>query len=617
MYRRHIVTTQSPEAFAFTHLSSGIHCIEHDGDWMTEYVSENILNIIGVSAHQLMDTPRLWIGRIHPDDVDAVRATLKSVRTSFEKGISYRFRDSKDRYRWIGYRCMRRSDDSIIGIVTDVTRYRTQEYSDRIHIAGRNALRKLLGTNDLNAATAEILVILGESMVVDRARLVRFRKDGRVFITHDWDRLETRGRLEVPKQLSMETVNWWKDQFDLQDVLAIGTFKGMLLPESVEADIKEHATEAMMAVQIRIYGMLEGFACFEVSSERTWLPVESEEARLVFEGYSRSIEHQVEERRLADEKYQLRKSEMKYRLLTRHSPVVLFGIDSKGIFTLSEGLGLESMGAIPGEIVGKNVYEVYRNYPDVLQHVNKALSGTESHGIVQIGENCFEVWFTPVNDENECVVGISGVTVDITRRHKLELQQTIMMRELDHRVKNNIAALISLVGLSQQSADSLEDFAKTLDGRLRALDIAHSALAKSHWKGVWMRDILMLTLQPFIAGSVDRIQFKGPDTELPGFLARPMCMVVHELVTNAVKHGSLSVDDGTVIITTEILNHGDAVRLIWAEAGGPRTSSNVVAGTGTSLIEGLVGHEMHGTVSMQFLDSGLVCTLEFPITQET
>jgi two-component sensor histidine kinase len=295
--------------------------------------------------------------------------------------------------------------------------------------------------------------------------------------------------------------------------------------------------------------------------------------------------------------------------------VILFGIDADGTFTLSEGLGLESMGAGAGDVVGKSVYQVYRNFPDILEQVNAALAGSESHGITHIGDNCFEVWFTPVWDEERMVVGLSGVAVDITRRSKLEQQQSIMMSELDHRVKNNIAAVMSLVSLSQQGATSIEDFAKSLDGRLHALAVAHSTLAKSHWNGAWMRDILALTLQPYMSGSVSRIQFEGPDLELPGLLARPMCMVIHELATNAVKYGSLSNDVGSVVVTTELMSD-NALRLSWVESDGPKIRGEQVQGTGTSLLEGLVDHEMHGTIALQFKEDGVVCEINVPLTVE-
>jgi len=345
------------------------------------------------------------------------------------------------------------------------------------------------------------------------------------------------------------------------------------------------------------------------------LPNEIEEAKCILHGYTRSVERRIEDRNQAVQEYELRLSEEKYRVLTANSPVVLFGIDSDGNFTLSEGLGLESMGAEPGGVVGQSVYQVYRNYPDVLEHVSKALQGTESNGMVHIGSKCFEVWFTPVLDEDKIVVGISGVAVDITPRFKLEQQQTIMMRELDHRVKNNIAAVISLVGMSKKGADSIEDFAKILDGRLHALNVAHSALAKSHWGGVWLRDILLLTLQPYMVGSDEVIRFEGSNIELPGSLSRPMCMIIHELATNAVKHGALSVVKGRIHISTEILNHGETVRLTWTEMDGPKVQIASVDGTGTALLEGLVYHEMNGTIDIQLNETGLVCRIEVPLTQ--
>ncbi len=190
-----------------------------------------------------------------------------------------------------------------------------------------------------------------------------------------------------------------------------------------------------------------------------------------------------------------------------------------------------------------------------------------------------------------------------------------MMRELDHRVKNNIASVISLVGLSKKGADSIDDFAKTLDGRLHALNVAHSALAKSHWSGVWLKDILLLTLQPYIVGSDEAIRLEGSDVELPGVLSRPMCMVIHELATNAVKHGSLSIEQGRVVVETEVLKSGDAVKLTWTETDGPTVVSVQDPGTGTSLLEGLVDHEMNGTITIEFNETGLVCQIEVPLTQ--
>jgi len=615
VYRRRIVESFSPESFALKYLSSGIHCLSQNGDWQTTYVTENASTILGVPSQTLLETPILWISRVHPDDVDAVRAALQSVQQTIEMNISYRFRDSNDRYRWIGFRCKRNIDNLIIGVLRDITRLRSLEYSDRIHLAVSNSLSLILDSSDLNTSIIGFLGVYGDALVVDRGRLVRFRNDGRTFVTHEWNRSANNDQSELPEPISPELAQWWKEQLFNDGVVAISSGSDMELPDSIASEFKRWINGSVIALSIVINGELEGFASFESKHNRAWLPIELDEAKTIIAGYTRSVERRIEDRHQAVQEYELRLSEEKYRVLTVNSPVILFGIDPSGVFTLSEGIGLESMGAEPGGVVGHSVYEVYRNYPDILDHVSNALQGSESNGVVHIGAKCFEVWFTPVFDDDKVVDGISGVAVDITPRFELEQRQTIMMRELDHRVKNNIASVISLVGLSKKGADSIDDFAKTLDGRLHALNVAHSALAKSHWSGVWLKDILLLTLQPYIVGSDEAIRLEGSDVELPGVLSRPMCMVIHELATNAVKHGSLSIEQGRVVVETEVLKSGDAVKLTWTETDGPKVVSVQDSGTGTSLLEGLVDHEMNGTITMEFNETGLVCQIEVPLTQ--
>ncbi len=613
MYRRGVVNERSPESFALSKLSTGIHCLEFQEDWMTTFMSDNGSSILGMATQNLLESPELWVGRIHPSDVDAVRGALRSTTDTTEKHISYRFRDVNEKYRWIGLRCTRQDSNTVVGVFQDITRNRLLEYADRIHFAGRNSLRALLDSNDLSYSINSFLSFLGKAMLVDRARLTRFRKDGNTFITHEWLRNESEQATELPIEVQLDVANWWRDQFISVGVVSIHDTNDSTLPKEVLKNIVEQGTGAIMAAPAIINGVFEGFISFETFKDRIWLPLEIEESTHIIEGYARSVERRIEDRKQIAEEFNIRRSEEQYRLLTSHSPVILFGIDSSGIFTLSEGLGLESMGAGAGEVVGSSVYQVYRNYPDILEQVNTALSGVESHGLTNIGDNYFEVWFTPVYDNDKVVIGISGVAVDITRRYKLEQQQTIMMSELDHRVKNNIAAVMSLVGLSKGSSDSIDEFTKTLDGRLHALSVAHSTLSKSHWNGASMRDILQLTLEPYISGGIERIQFKGPDVELPGLLARPMCMVIHELATNAAKYGALSTTEGSILVSTDLPAQCNTVKLTWSESGGPQISSPIKAGVGTSLLEGLIDHEMNGSILLDYLPEGLVCQIEVPL----
>jgi len=614
------MSDQTPETIAFSKLTIGVHSLtfnkkSNNGEWHTASLTDNGSKIFGVSTGELREQNHLWVGRIHPNDIDAVLAALSETDETTERTIFYRFRDVKERYRWIEYRFSKTSDHAIVGFISDGTQARANEYFSRLHIAGRSSLASLLESGDINANINSFLKTLGSALAVDRSRLVRFRKDGRAFITHEWARRENVETLELPTQVPEQAVAWWKDKLEKEGAIAIESVDQSDLPQGVADAITECSVNAILAVPALINGVVESFACFEITKGvRHWLPNEILEATVVLNGYARSIERRIEDRKQAAEEYKLRSSEERYRLITSHSPVVLFGIDSEGIFTLSEGLGLGSMGARAGEIVGQSMYEVYRNYPEVLEHANRAIAGEESHARIKIAQHIFETWFTPVKDEDEVIVGVSGVSVDITRRHELEEQQLIMMRELDHRVKNNIASVMSLVELSKQGATSVQEYAKTLDGRLHALAVAHSTLAKSHWSGAWLRDILQLTLQPYMVGARSQIQFEGPDVELFGVLARPMCMVIHELATNAMKHGALKIESGNVLVSTKILTD-EQVQLSWIETDGPEVPSERIPSTGTSLLEGLVSHEMSGMITLDFKKSGLHCVIKVPLNE--
>ncbi len=614
------MSDHTPETIAFSKLTIGIHSLAcnkkaKQSEWITSSITDNGSKILGVSIEDLRGQNDLWVGRIHPNDIDAVIAALSETDESTERTIFYRFRDAKERYRWVEFRFSKTSDLAVVGFISDGTQARANEYFSRLHIAGRSSLASLLESSDINANINSFLKTLGSALAVDRARLVRFRVDGRAFITHEWLRREKDVNIELPTQVPDEAVVWWKNKLEQDGSIAIESGDRSDLPQGVTKVIEEFSVNAILAVPAVINGVVEAFACFEITEGvRYWLPNEILEATIVLNGYARSIERRIEDRKQAAEEFKLRSSEERYRLITSHSPVVLFGIDAEGIFTLSEGLGLGAMGAQAGDVVGKSMYELYRNYPEVLEHANLALAGEESHARIKIGDQIFETWFTPVKDEDEIIVGVSGVSVDITRRHELEEQQLIMMRELDHRVKNNIASVMSLVELSKHGASSVQEYAKTLDGRLHALAVAHSTLAKSQWSGAWLRDILQLTLQPYMVGTRSQIQFEGPDVELFGILARPMCMIVHELATNALKHGALKVESGNVLVSTKILS-SEHVQLSWKETDGPEVPSERSPRTGTSLLEGLVSHEMNGTISLDFKKSGLLCIIKVPLNE--
>ncbi|HSD72640.1 MAG TPA: PAS domain S-box protein, partial [Thermoanaerobaculia bacterium] len=116
----------------------------------------------------------------------------------------------------------------------------------------------------------------------------------------------------------------------------------------------------------------------------------------------------------------LKESEEKLRTLVGNIPVILFAIDPDGTFTHSEGKGLETLGLKPGEVVGRSVWEVYRKFPEILEHIRRALSGDAHGAVVRLGENAFETRYAPYRGADGRVVGVIGVAIDVTEQRRAE-----------------------------------------------------------------------------------------------------------------------------------------------------------------------------------------------------
>src|SRR5476649_722586 len=155
---------------------------------------------------------------------------------------------------------------------------------------------------------------------------------------------------------------------------------------------------------------------------------------------------------------------------------------------------------------------------------------------------------TPLHDESGKLVGAVNMLVDITERKRAEEQQSLLVRELHHRVRNTLATVQAIMGSTARSSDTIEEFKNALIGRIGALAKTHRLLTEEVGS-VSFADILHNELDAFDDGSDGRITLSGPDVYLSSQLAVSLGMAVHELTTNAAKYGALSVVGGKVDVT--------------------------------------------------------------------
>lgn len=206
---------------------------------------------------------------------------------------------------------------------------------------------------------------------------------------------------------------------------------------------------------------------------------------------------------------------------------------------------------------------------------------------------------------------------DITARKQAQERQQMLMGELNHRIKNILATVQSLAYQTIRKTTDPGTFYEKFQGRLMALGKAHSLLTRSQWTGAGLRDIIEEQALPFREGKGQRILLTGNDVELSPEQAVVLGMVFHELLTNAVKHGSLSGITGRVRVDWQVrkdLYPGQTwLSLHWRENEGPIIHPPEHQGFGSVFIERSVRDQLNGNARLDYKPSGLVCLLEIPL----
>ncbi len=205
-------------------------------------------------------------------------------------------------------------------------------------------------------------------------------------------------------------------------------------------------------------------------------------------------------------------------------------------------------------------------------------------------------------------------TRDVTERKQWERRQQLLLGELAHRVRNTLAVVQAIAHQSMRASQSGEEFVQRFDGRLLALASAHTLLVNSEWEGADLATLAHSQLEPYYASdNPDRVRIGGEPVTLPADLATPFGLILHELATNAAKHGALSRPKGSVTVEwTVTRNDPRVLKVVWREQGGPPVQQPKTRGFGSALIENGISS---ATVKREFKRSGLICTIELPLSK--
>ena len=226
--------------------------------------------------------------------------------------------------------------------------------------------------------------------------------------------------------------------------------------------------------------------------------------------------------------------------------------------------------------------------------------------------------FQPILGDDGRVVGIFIDGNDVTDHVRAERSQALLVRELHHRVRNTLATVQGVMNSTARTAETIEDYQWAFSGRISSLARTHSLLTEEIQQFVSFPHLLRQEVGVYADGVTDRVVLEGPDVELPSQLAVPLGMTVHELTTNAFKHGALSTPKGRVTVRWTVTPAKDkrvlAVR--WIEADGPRVTEPAKQGFGSMILTRVLSQQIGAKVLASYAPDGFELTAEIPLDIE-
>ena len=200
-----------------------------------------------------------------------------------------------------------------------------------------------------------------------------------------------------------------------------------------------------------------------------------------------------------------------------------------------------------------------------------------------------------------------GVNFDVTATKDAEKRTALLIAELNHRVKNSLAVLQAIANRTMSDAPSPEAFVETFTGRLMALEVSHSLLSESGWQGTDLMHLIANQTGPYSGNSKERIRCNGPIVRLGSDLSLAFGFVLHELTANAAKYGALSVPEGRLEVTWDLIKRDEheTLEFSWIERGGPSVQAPTRKGFGSKLIDESLAYAFKGKVTRSFEPAGM------------
>jgi PAS domain S-box-containing protein len=297
--------------------------------------------------------------------------------------------------------------------------------------------------------------------------------------------------------------------------------------------------------------------------------------------------------------------------------------DRNGVIThANAAAGIVYEGNPVGQTFAEIIPLVFHDSAGILQAddmIAMVIAGTPLRGIEATAPKApkvkdYLVSAAPLRIAGDRISGAVVTMVDLSRRKAAEKQQNLLTRELDHRIKNTLALVVSISARTAANTDTVQAFQKAFTGRIQALAATHGLLLESSWSSLKLGDIVRSELAPYIDAAADQVTIKDLNVAITPRAAIAFGLIAHELTTNAAKYGALSQQGGHVAVRALGRDNekSGAFVLEWRESGGPRVSPPERKGFGHTVIARSLQYSPGGNAEFDFDPSGVVCRVSIP-----
>lgn len=311
---------------------------------------------------------------------------------------------------------------------------------------------------------------------------------------------------------------------------------------------------------------------------------------------------------------QLKQTNTMLGLFIEHAPAAVAMFDAEMRYIAASRRWIRDYGLADESLRGRSHYEVFPEISEEWKELHQRcleghpLVGEEDRFERADGSSQWIRWdIRPWYNEDGTVGGMVMFTEDITDRKRnadrlreINDQQTRLLTELDHRVKNALGGLLNLIEMGTQDTSSVQEYAESISRRVRSMASVHAMLSESSWKPLSLTEIVK-NITP--GDTPGRLVYSGADILVPAEQATPLAMVLQEFVSNSMKYGALSAAGGRVDLrwTRQTKNdHAFAVTLTWEERGGPPVQPHPEPGLGTQLVQGFAKFELRGSIELDY-----------------